>query len=267
VGFDPSYDGPDTAAGGRARFERRFYDETANEPGARAVVCRHVIEHVQRPVDLLRMVCRTLGQDAAQIFLETPCVEWILRTDTVWDFFYEHCSYFSAAALTRALERAGFSATSVTHVFGDQYLWAEARPGSSPSASSAAGENIARLASAFAAREAALVDELRGRIAALARRGPVALWGAAGKGVTLANLVDPDVTQIACVVDINPKKHGKFLPGSGHRIVPPSGLGSLGIRTALVTNPNYLQENARILESLGLDVELVDLMRRPEVPA
>ena len=34
--------------------------------------------------------------------------------------------------------------------------------------------------------------------------GAIALWGAGAKGVTLANLVDPEQTLFECVVDVNP---------------------------------------------------------------
>ena len=115
VGFDPSYSGPDTAVDGRVRFERRFYDDTCGELDADIIVCRHVIEHIQRPVDLLRTIRRTIRQNDARIFFETPCVEWILRNEIVWDFFYEHCSYFTAGSLAQAFARAGFRfMTSVT---------------------------------------------------------------------------------------------------------------------------------------------------------
>jgi len=95
----------------------------------------------------------------------------------------------------------------------------------------------------------------------------VAIWGAAAKGVTLANLIDPDATLLACIVDINPNKQGKFLPGSAHPIVGPAEMGTLGVRTALVTNPNYFEENSRIVRNAGLHLELVDLMRSNEAHA
>jgi SAM-dependent methyltransferase len=267
IGFDPSYVGGDTAVDGRVRFERRFYDERAEGLDADTIVCRHVIEHVQRPLALLQTIRRTIRSAEAQIFFETPCVEWILRNEIVWDFFYEHCSYFTASSLAHAFARAGFEAVDVSRVFGGQYLWAEGRPAAVERLSSGDASRIVELAQRYAAREAAIVEGLRGRVRDLLRRGAVAIWGAAAKGVTLANLIDPDATRVACVVDINPNKQGKFLPGTAHPIVGPVDLATLDVRTALVTNPNYFEENSRIVRDAGLNVELVDLMHSNEAHA
>lgn len=261
VGFDPSYVGPQTAAGGRLRFERRFYDATCGDLSADAVICRHVIEHIAQPVELLKVVRDTLGTGPARVFFETPCVEWILRNEVVWDLFYEHCSYFTAASLSTAFERAGFAVDTVRHTFGGQYLWAEARPTVRQDPAPTRASEVPALAAAFAQHEATLVRALRARLAALARDGAVAIWGAAAKGVTLANLVDPDRELIACVVDLNPSKQGGYLPGTAHPIVSLAGLRDYGVRTAVLTNPNYVEENAKLLREASVDVQLVDLMR------
>jgi SAM-dependent methyltransferase len=267
VGFDPSYLGPSTDAEGRVRFERRFYDRTCSDAKADTVVCRHVIEHIPDPLALLRDVRAAIGDASATIFVETPCIEWILSNSVIWDVFYEHCSYFAAGSLTTVLQRAGFDVRSVRHTFGGQYLWAEAQ---------AAGERlhpdldpgrILLLAREFASFETTHVHLLRRRLQILANDGPLALWGAAAKGVTLANLVDADRTLIACIVDVNPNKWGGCLPGTGHPIISPADLGAWNVRTAVITNPNYLEENARLLEQASLDVRLVDLMHDGEFNA
>lgn len=267
VGFDPSYLGPPTEAGGRVRFERRFYDRTCRDVKADTVVCRHVIEHIADPVALLRDVRDALGDTTATVFFETPCVEWILSNAVIWDVFYEHCSYFTAGSLRTTFERAGFDVRSVRHTFGGQYLWLEAGMTDEPVRPALDAGRIPMLAREFAAFEAAHVDVLRRRFERLTHDGPLALWGAAAKGVTLANLVDPDRTLITCVVDVNPNKQGGCLPGTGHPIIAPEQLAAWNVRTAVITNPNYLEENARLLEQASLDVRLIDLMHNGEVNA
>ncbi|MHC5009541.1 MAG: methyltransferase domain-containing protein, partial [Planctomycetota bacterium] len=102
-GFDPSYVGPETDLDGRLRFEKRFYDAAAADVRADVVVCRHVIEHVERPLDLLSAVRGALGNaEKARVYFETPCLQWILEGGVVWDLFYEHCSLFTAASLRTA---------------------------------------------------------------------------------------------------------------------------------------------------------------------
>jgi hypothetical protein len=89
--------------------------------------------------------------------------------------------------------------------------------------------------------------------------GPkTAIWGAGAKGVTFANLADPTGTLIDCVVDLNPHKQGHFMPGTGHPIVAPAALEERGVKRAILMNPNYRDENQRLLAELALDIALDD---------
>ena len=75
--------------------------------------------------------------------------------------------------------------------------------------------------------------------------------------MTFANLIDPARALVDCVVDLNPQKQGAFVAGTGHPIVDYRALGSRGVTTAIVMNPNYLDENRRLLREAGLAVELI----------
>ena len=157
VGFDPSYEGPLSVADGRLRFDRRFYGPDCAEVKADVVVCRHVIEHVQDPRLFLETIRRALTQSPnAAVFFETPCVEWILRNQVVWDFFYEHCSLFSANSLRTLFERSGFSVSAVTHTFGGQYLWLEARLTAPSTSAIEAPSELLQLAERFGQTEQTL---------------------------------------------------------------------------------------------------------------
>jgi len=260
-GFDPTYQGPLSDLGGRLAFERRFYDAQCVGTPADVVLCRHVIEHVAQPMLLLRAVRAALAQSPqARVFFETPCVEWILHNRVVWDFFYEHCSLFSALSLRTAFTLAGFAVTQVSHVFGGQYLWLEATLATAQGGRPIAvqGESIAALASAYARDEIALLHDWDRRLEVWRARGPVAVWGAGAKGVTFANLLDPQCRRLDCLVDINPAKHGCHVAGSGHAIVGPRDLALRGPGTIILMNPNYHQEVQDMLDALQIDAQLID---------
>jgi SAM-dependent methyltransferase len=260
-GFDPSYVGPDSDFDGRIQFERRYYGPDCIHIPADIVVCRHVIEHIADPIQLLRTIRQALADAPhARVFFETPCVDWILRNQVIWDFFYEHCSYFSAQSLTTAFEIAGFQVERVEHVFGEQYLWLEATIAASNPTIRKQPNDTPTLARRFAITENQLTSSWRARVAALAAQQRIALWGAGAKGVTFANLIDAECTQIACVVDMNPQKQYQYIPGSGHPIVDYRGLANLGVSAALVMNPNYQQEIQQLLDQANLQIELIDAM-------
>jgi hypothetical protein len=260
-GFDPSYVGPKTALGGRLAFRDRFYDRSCADVPVDVVICRHVIEHVAEPTELLGAVREALGRwPHARVFFETPCVEWILRNRVVWDFFYEHCSLFTRDSLRTAFECSGFGVEAVGNVFHGQYLWLEAVPGDESCPSHVYAGSIPVLAADYAGAEQRLIDHWNSVVARLRSHGRVALWGAGAKGTTFANLVDPDCRHISCVVDLNPHKQGKFLPGTGHPIVAPAELPPSNISAAIVLNPNYSGEISHLLRQLASHVRVVDLM-------
>lgn len=258
-GFDPSYVGVDADLDGQLAFRRCYYDDTCTDVAADVVVCRHVIEHVAQPMTLLRSVRAALAHSPkARVFFETPCVEWILRNRVVWDFFYEHCSLFTAASLNLAFQRAGFAVERVDHIFGGQYLWLEARVTDIVSSAGQSCPEIAALARNYEAGEEILRQKWLSRLLALKVQGKVALWGAGAKGATFANLVDPNCTLIDCLVDLNPNKQGRYIPGTGHPIIAPADLPRRGVKNAVLMNPNYREENLRLLAEADIELDLID---------
>jgi hypothetical protein len=82
------------------------------------------------------------------------------------------------------------------------------------------------------------------------------VWGAGSKGVTFLNVLGAQEA-IAHVVDINPRKHGKYVAGTGQEIVPPEYLRDFPPDMVIVMNAVYSNEIRQTLEGLGLRPELV----------
>ena len=256
-GFDPAWRGVDGAMLGRAHvFKSYFNAETARRVTHRpnVVASRHTIEHVPDPVAFLRALRDALGAASnATLFIETPCMDWIIANHAVQDLFYEHCSIFTARALAIAFERAGFRDGAIDHVFDGQYLWGRAQAGAATAASAPPSTPISTNATTLAD----FVAHWRGAIDDAAARGRVAIWGAGAKGVTFANLLSRGGEGVDYVIDINPAKQNRHIAGSGLKALSPEEAALRPPRTIFVMNPNYLDEIVATLRRLGLDADLV----------
>ena len=129
-GFDPSYAGT-TAAEGERQFtiQREYFGpEHAAAIRPSLVSCRHVLEHVEDPVAFLRTLRTTIEACGdAVLYLEVPSGEELLSSLGLWDYLYEHVSYFSAQSLEAVLNAAGFEVLAMRRDFGGQFLCADAR--------------------------------------------------------------------------------------------------------------------------------------------
>ncbi|MFQ3684346.1 class I SAM-dependent methyltransferase [Roseiflexus sp.] len=263
VGFDKSFvsgltdDASDTAV----RFVVDFFGERyAHEP-ADLIVCRHVLEHIENPRTFIADLRRVIGDHRQPIvYFEVPNALWTLRDLGIWDIIYEHCSYFTPASLVYLFEASGFETLDVREEFGGQFLAIEARPVRSRSTSSASTRlDFARMmrdVTAFGDNYHAKVMHWRTRLADLSQQGKrTVVWGAGSKGVTFLN-VFRDQNSIDYVIDINPRKQGKYVAGSGQKVVDPSFLRSYRPDVVLVMNVLYVEEIRQMLAALGVSASI-----------
>lgn len=263
VGFDPSVDRARSPAAPGLTFVAADYDAAHPLAGGDLVCARHVIEHVPDPVDLIRAVAGATGARECTLCIETPRLEWILERRAYWDVFYEHCSYFAMPVLATLVGEHGFGVTRHRATFGAQYQWLEAERGApAPDAGDRdrrALDHLGRGAAAFRDNWHEWQVAWRDRVRDLAAEGPSVVWGAGAKGVTALNLLDPDGTAFVAAVDLNPRKQGRYVPGTGHPIVAPVDPRALGARTVLIVNGNYADEIRGVLRDLGVQAACVVL--------
>jgi SAM-dependent methyltransferase len=258
TGYDPSYVGPAETQDGRVRYVREFYgDAVRPSQPADVVVCRHVIEHVGDPVPFLGRIRSALdASPKAAVYFETPDLSWILEGTVIWDFFYEHCSYFTPRSLSNAFRRARFRPIEVRRTFEGQYLWARAEPAPDEEPVTPPEPDEERRLTAYVRDEESKLAAWRDTMDRLAGTERVAVWGAGAKGVTFVNLLDPAAAKVDCLVDVNPAKDGRYAPGTGHPILGPTRLSGRKVRDAILVNPNYLEETQGMVHSLGLNLRL-----------
>ena len=261
TGFDPSFRGEVPGEG--ISIEREYFGARPLDKAIDLICCRHALEHIDDPAGFLEMVKKAVPSGSLPaVFFEVPNSLYSLRDGGVWDFIYEHVSYFCGRSLSACFARAGYSVRRTWETFDGQFLCLEAdekAPGSKrpqlvlvpPT-----GELVA-LAAGLGDQMTGLLESWRARFNEItAEGGKVAVWGTGSKGVTFLNLMG-DAGAVGVPVDINPQKHGLFVPGTGQRVVAPENLAELGIRLVLVMNPVYTAEIEGMVRAQGVDAEVV----------
>ncbi|WP_172300500.1 class I SAM-dependent methyltransferase [Pseudoruegeria sp. HB172150] len=256
TGFDPSMEGketPFTARDGVEIVPEYFRSDQLDRPFD-AILCRHVLEHLDAPMPLLHDIRRAIGDRDVPVYFEVPNAGWMLRAVSMWDVIYEHVGYWTAASMEAAFRRAGFAPVSVTEGYDGQFLMLEARPTApDPSWLSPDTTRVIADAEAFATAANGLLAGWRDRLSRL--DGKAVIWGAGSKGITFANALGDAAAPLAALVDLNPRKHGLYAPGVALPVVAPDDLKTIQPDLVLISNALYEQEISDQVRGMGLNPE------------
>lgn len=222
IGFDPTYEGTNP------RVKRQYFKPGAIER-AKGLILHHVLEHIQNPVSFLEQL-RDANGGSGVIYIEVPCFDWICEHKAWFDIFYEHVNYFRLTDFNRIFGNVIDGGT----VFGGQYLYVIAELSSL---------RIPRIDMNDRANfpldiTKNMSDEMG------SQEKKAAIWGGASKGVIFALLKERAGCPVSTVIDINPAKQGRYLPGTGLQVKSPAqGMADLKSDANIyVMNSNYLDE-------------------------
>jgi hypothetical protein len=196
--------------------------------------------------------------DDATIFFQIPNFEIILKDLVFWDVYYEHSSYFTKHSLFRLFKNVGFSILNIWTDFDDQYLMIEA---------GLTGDDKTHLESSELIQLKDLVDKFevscknkmhewseRFKLYSADNKKAV-VWSSSSKAVSFLTALKPSVVEY--VIDINPRRQGFFMAGTGQEIKGPEFLKEYEPDVVIIMNPIYLQEIKGILKKLGVKTELL----------
>jgi SAM-dependent methyltransferase len=261
-GFDPSYvpEQTDKKLAERMTILQEFYSPRFSAYKADLITCRHVLEHIQFPGEFVDNVRESIGDRSdTVVFFEVPNALYTLRDQGIWDLIYEHCSYFTQSSLSTLFTRHGFDVSEQHELYEGQFLGIDARSTRGSGTRPADGETpdiLAGYAERFAGTYQEKVTAWKDHFRKLTDRGErVVVWGGGSKGVMFLNTLNVP-HEASSMVDINPRKQGKYVAGTGQKIVPPEALRELRPGAVIVMNPIYVQEIRGILGTLGVQSEL-----------
>jgi len=262
IGIDPSLqsEGVQRIGRRRIRFIRDYFSQKHANLAGDFVCCLSVLEHIPDPAATIRNVRKLIGDRDAGVYFEVFNAFNAFRNRETWSILYEQCNYFGLESFRGLFERCGFRVTDAAECYeGGQYVHVEAVPSRlahrAPPGNTY-GEIPADLAE-FARsywRKLATWQERIERFKQTGKR--VVIWGTGGKGIGFLNALDTaDVIRYA--LEINPRKHGKFVPGTGQEIVPPEFLAEYRPDVVIITNALYEREMKQQAADLGVNCEFL----------
>lgn len=263
-GYDAMYAGPEGPDPSGAVFHSGYAPRGAALPEFDLVTSRHWFEHISDPYEFLADLREQAADREVYGYLEVPDAGYDLST-AGWEVIYPHVSYFDAYALVRIAERAGWRIEDTGTLFGGMFRFIEIstgaqgkpRRGDKPIPGRDARERQLAAVATFQQRNADERAAWQQRIATLADQGarPV-MWGAGSRGVQFLTFADAG-KRLAAVVDVNPRKWGRYLPVTAHQVQAPEILSELKPKAVIITNPSYRKEIEQQLRDLGLQAELL----------
>ena len=268
VGFDPSYiehSEVSNSARDRVQFVQDVYSEAYRDYQGDLICCRHTLEHIANPKTLLNGLRNTLKDDGnIPIFFEVPNAIDTFQRMAIWDIIYEHCSYFSPVSLSYIFTQCGFQVKEIAEEFQGQFLTLEATKSNQKlekitlnqkeiDAVKAFSQDIALFRETFNQKLLSWQKILK-RISDQGQRAVA--WGAGSKGVTFLNLIKQPAS-INYIVDINPRKYGKYIAGTGQQIVSPEFLSDYQPDVVIIMNSIYQDEIKQQVRELGVTPEFM----------
>jgi SAM-dependent methyltransferase len=264
VGIDPAYTEGRTksSVSDHLTFIRDYYSEHYANLHGDFVCCRHTLEHIYNTNGFVRTVRNAIGNRLdTVVFFEVPDVVRVLSELAFWDIYYEHCSYFSLGSLARLFRSCRFEITDLCKDFDNQYLLVEAKPTGQASWKmhelEERIEDIAKDVIHFSKLCCDRRSEWKTRLQKIHDGGKrVIVWGSGSKCVSFMTTLGVK-NEIEYVVDINPHRHGKFIPGTGQKIMPPEFVKKYKPDVTIVMNPVYLNEIRRMLDDMGVTSDVI----------
>ena len=243
TGLDPTYEGENK------NIVKEFF---TSETGIRGegIILRHVLEHVQNPVDFLFDISEANGNQG-KIYIEVPCFDWICSKRAWFDIFYEHVNYFRLSDFKRIFEEIH----SCGHVFGGQYIYVVADLASIRRPKYTNPEGID-----FPENFLSNIGFFQNLLEKSSKNSVV--WGGASKGVIFSLFMKKIGINIESIIDINPAKQGKYIACTGLKVSSPEILRNSPKNTnVIIMNGNYTLEIKELTKSqfnyYGVDHEQI----------
>jgi hypothetical protein len=241
-----------------------FYSQPDGCNKADFIFSYHELEHMNYPKNFLSILRKMLGHSSkTHVFFAVPNAPKTFEEGDFTDIIYEHVSYFTVPSLFYLFSSCGFNICDVTEskneIFDSIYIDVTPKTRTKSSFKSVSKSRVGEIkdyTTSFADKSTNMIEKYSRRVKQLLnKRKQVVMWGAGARGVTLLNVLKD--SRIEYAVDINPRKQGKYIPGTGQKIVEPKFLLDHRPDYVILANPAYENEISHVISNLEIKTEFI----------
>jgi SAM-dependent methyltransferase len=259
VGIDPIATSHVELINGRqVAFIQDWYTEKYANQEVDLICCRQALDQLPQPKKIVELIRLNIGRrNQIVTYVEVPNATAIFEDMLIRNIMYEKSSWFTLYSLTRLFELSGFEVLSVEPCFdGGQYLGIEAIPALHAAGSTASSDELTKFAQSVATFETKHRQKIKNweeQLSVIRQLGQrVIAWGSGAGGINFFSTLRITKEEIPFVIDINPKRQGRFLPLTGQQVMPPEFLQQYTPDVVIITNATYEQEIRQQISAMGI---------------
>ena len=212
------------------------------------VISRQVLEHIKDPMSFILEIKKSFNKDDIDdfyIYLEVPNSSNTFKNGRFYDFYYEHCNYFSLESMRRIAKSANMEVIYESADMDGELI-------------SMLMKNNRITSLQVIKKINYLESKIHSYIANhIISNKKIIAWGASGNGVQILNSLGIKADLVKYVVDSDKNKQGKYVPGTGQKIISPSEALAINPNVVIVLSQIHKAEIAKTCRSLfGDDVEI-----------
>ena len=182
----------------------------------------NVFNHVDDPINFLKG-CKNIVKRSGNIILEVPDLNSLIKSVGFDTIYHEHRHYFSRQSISKLFEKVNINLIKIDkigYMAGSLRIYSKNEPYKKNKKYKfnyqVQRKNFLNFKIKISLVKKKIIEFVRKN----SFNGKIVIGlGAATKGNTLLNFCNLDYNDINCVLDNSPHKIGKFMPGSGIKIL------------------------------------------------
>lgn len=187
-----------------------YYTEERFNFAADIVVLRQVLEHIKDPIIFLNNIQKSFNKsDEFYLYIEIPNSMLTFKFGRFYDYYYEHCNYFSINTIAFLAEKINLNIVDLsTDMDGEliSILFTNRK------------NSISELKLKISNNKNKIIEKLNYY---KLNKKLILAWGASGNGVQILTSLKITMDTIPLVIDSDKNKQGKFIPGTCQKIISP----------------------------------------------